>query len=298
MASDKASDLTLRFQSPEIALGILGDAAPSEAHFEGWRLRELFIPQAHPEIAPDIGSYSLLVERQLTLDDDARHWHTVGVDLVERIDRLWAFAAGLPLRSRGFQVTLASIEAPKGWQSNVKEIDHAIQAATQDIIVGSVGFSSRHWRYAPEFPLVQLVQGLNSYIVADELVRELIDLHYEAHHSASSRSRAVLFAKALEIVRELLPGRDDRSREAELPVHVREALSHSLAWLYNLSNNRRNTRHPVTKQPNLALHPEMPGSEYMDYLRNADLLIRYVGSAKLGLNLVVLQDHRPTSRPT
>lgn len=286
-------DFTLRFESPELKFGVLGNAVPLEVEVEGWRLRETYVPDAHNDIEKGLGSYRLIVERKLTQADDAQHWHYTGVDLIERIELLWAFAAGLPLRSRGFGVELATIKPPPGWESNVEDVDCAIQiAAGNRFIYSSFNFQSRHWRYAPAFPLAGLVIALKAYgALSDEVVRELIDVHYAAHMFRSSRGQKVFFAKALEIVRKLLPGDTDDERERALSVEVRKSLSRPLHDLYDLSNNRRETRHAVMqKSTAAALHPEMSTQESLAFVRDADLVIRAVVCDKLGLDIVLFKE--------
>ena len=109
------SELVLRFFSPEIRLGVLGDAAPSQVVVEGWALRDEFTPDVYPDHGDGVGRYRLVVERALTLEDDAWDWHSRGVELLERIERIWAFGNGLPIRSRGFGFMLSSVEPPQEW---------------------------------------------------------------------------------------------------------------------------------------------------------------------------------------
>lgn len=277
-------DFTLRFESPELKFGILGNATPSEAEIEGWNLRETYVPNAHVDIAKDVGSYRLIVERNVTQDDDVNKHNTTGVALIERIELLWAFAAALPLRSRGFGLELTIIEPPQGWSSNTNKVDRAIQADIQQVTC-SFRIVSRHWRYASAFPLQRLIPLLNAYgALDDEVVRELINLHYAAHMSSSSHGQVVLFAKALEITRKLLPGRDDIERGRILPPEVQSALSRPLHDLYDLSNNRRETRHAVSKKASVTvLHPPMSTEERSAFKRDASMVINFVVCNKLGL---------------
>lgn len=263
---------------------------PSSGEVEGWQLREVYEQSEEPGLPSGIGSYGLVIEKCLTLADEARTEHATGVELIGRIERLWPFAAGVPFGGLGFGVFLSTVQTPKGWKSNVSEVDQAIQGATQELIVGEVRFTRRFWHHAPAFPLPALLRAIEAYAKADEIIKALIDLHYEAHHSDSKHGRGFLWAQGLEIVKELLPGKDDRARMASLSPEVRAALTQPLARLYEISNRRRTTRHVITKQPTLALHPQMQGNESSEFAKNADLLIRNVVCNSLGLEVFIFQD--------
>lgn len=281
-------DILLWFASPVVRFGVLGGATVQTADFDGWRFRETYDQEAEPSIPADVGKYRLTIERAVTVKDNVHELYARGVDLVERVNRLWTVVAGVPFGRSGFSVILASLETPLGWETNVDEVDDAIQQATGGL-TGKVDVYGVEWFHTPTFPLQRLITALNAYEALDEIMKELIDLHYEAPRSPSRRGSFHL-AKPLEIVRELLPGKNDKARERSLPAEVRSALTHPLSWLYEVSNERRETRHPVKKRGGLVLHPELRPEEYQDFLRDADLVIRSVISTALGLDVIRVAD--------
>jgi hypothetical protein len=136
--------------------------------------------------------------------------------------------------------------------------------------------------------LARVVTALRAYPMLDDVMKELIDLHYRARHAPSGR-RELLLAKALEIVRPMLPGKTDKARERSLPPEIRASLTRPIAWLFNISNNRLETRHALrTKRPPV-LQSKLSDEESTEFLRNADLLVRQVIGAALGLDAVVIQ---------
>ena len=287
-------DILLRYQSPELKFGIRGTAVPTTASFEGWSLREQYVTNPDNEVAAGLGNYHLVVERLMSMHDDFSTWNERGVDLVERIEILWAFATGLPLRSRGFGVELTEPRLSKGWESNARQVDTELQKATRKL-VAQLRIESRHRRYASSFPLPRLLRAMNAYETADEVVRELVVLHYVAHMTLATDNKALLFAKALEVVRKKIPGKNDREREAELPDHVRCALSHSLPELYEISNERRETRHAVTKDPHPTLKRRMHSAEFLSFLEDADLLVRHVVCQHFGFDAISISEIKSES---
>jgi hypothetical protein len=256
------NDIVLRFASPVVRFGVLGGAIIQTAELDGWRFREACEPAAEPGVPPDVGKYRLTIERTVTVEDNVHKLYARGLDLVERVNRLWTVVAGVPFGRSGFSALLSKLEPPSGWESNVDEVDDAIQQAIGGF-TGRVDVYGIEWFHTPTLPLQRLITALNAYDALDDIMKELIDLHYEARRSPSRRDSFRL-AKALEIVRNLLPGKDNRARERSLPPEVRSALTHPLNWLYKVSNERRETRHPVRKGRSLALHPELRPEEYQE----------------------------------
>ena len=119
----------------------------------------------------------------------------------------------MALRSRGFDIFLSEYAPPPDWTRNAREVRRALQAQSSDLIVESLGVTSRHWRRAEEFPLNSLLTVLSSYRQADEITRALIGYHYEGVLSRTDDGPEFLFAKGLEVVRELLPGADDSAKQ-------------------------------------------------------------------------------------
>jgi hypothetical protein len=164
-------------------------------------------------------------------------------------------------------------------------LSETLQLAVGDLVIGSLQGGHVHWRTSSRFPLQTLVAGVAGYRSSDELTRAIIDFHFEGTMSETLNGPEFLFAKALDIVREILPGKTDEQKENSLPADLRETLTHSLHWLFEVANTRRDTRHPITKRP-LSLHPAMTGAEKLAYLRNTDAVLRGVVCHRLSIPYV------------
>jgi hypothetical protein len=278
-------DHRLVFTSKALMMGLLEHDEPASVTFEGWTFTELYEPDAHAEVRPGLGRYRLELSRAVSSIDEFWRLEPEGIHLLEDLQRVWAYAWGTPMHSSGFGVFLSIVRAPDGWLSNGDQLCEDLQRERGGLIVGGRGTStSRHWRYAPQFPLRRALQALRWYrdTSEDNAVRELIQLHYRAHVVNDPDGPALILAKALDIVRELLPGETDAKKQTALPAGVEGLLAYPLHELFNLANNRRETRHPVV-QGEAALHPPLAG-EGLGFLKSADLVVNAVASERLGLD--------------
>jgi hypothetical protein len=81
----------------------------------------------------------------------------------------------------------------------------------------------------------------------------------------------------LEITRAYLHGNNDEEKERCLPPEAQAELRNSYHKLFDLANNRLNTRHAVKRKPEVVeLHPELEGGELDDFYHDCDLIIRSV----------------------
>jgi hypothetical protein len=276
----------LRFRSPRVELDYSGRERPTKAVFEGWKLKEHYARKVTPASKFD-PRYHLTIERTLTISDDIGHLHPEGVHMIERIERVWGIAAGVPLGRHVFAVGLATIDTPRGWSDNRRFADVALtRLQGGGLIIGSIRFQ-RGGYSAPWWPLPRVLRALEKLKLASDIERELVELHYAAHSArGASAVTTLLFAKGLDIVRALLPGTNDAARERALPPDVKAALGQPFHRLFEQSNRRRETRHPVVHHPTPALQPAMSGAELMGYLRDADTVIRGVLCSRWGLDHV------------
>jgi len=104
-----------------------------------------------------------------------------------------------------------------------------------------------------------------------------------------TESALFLFAKALELARVMLPGHDDKARQAALPLDARGSLRRSLHWLYEIANKRLGIRHVVGgNRKKKSLLPALTQSEHADFLHDSDLVIRGVVERELIIPVIVV----------
>jgi hypothetical protein len=220
----------------------------------------------------------------VSTDDEARERHGEALKLADDLNTVWAYVAGVPLFPH--QLVLAFPKSPIGWRSNFQKLEKSLPTA-QSMKVMGYGFGAGGYMMPlPYWPLQDALAAVRAYRSAKDTVRVLINLHHSAMNDLGSESGLFLLAKALELARVMLPGRDDKQRQAILSIDVRNELRQSLHWLYGIANGRLEIRHVVNKK---ALLPRLTPKERTDFVKDADLVIRGVIERELRIRLVIVR---------
>jgi len=235
----------------------------------------------HRGLPADIGDYSLTIEKTVGSSDELL---TVGRELrsfISDLDKCWPYACGEPLEPVVLQLSF-DMKIP-GWDSNEDDIkDYLLANCNQTIAVIQMG-PHQHWLSMPYFPLWQALRAHAAYEAAEPAIKALVDMHYGALKSKGGEGQLFSFARGLELVRKVLPGRGDDAKQQNLPKDILPHLKHSLHWLMDIANNRYNIRHVVTKNQDVELKPRMTGQEVVDFRHDADLILRAVVCQSFGL---------------
>lgn len=273
---------TLHFQSPQLWLIAESDGAAHAQTFRGWAVREVCEPNARHLSGEAFRSYRVTMERHLQEGDDAGHYFIQGSYLSQAIDRMFAYITGRVLSDSGVLPYSGAVGPPPGWHSNGPE---AVQTSDWNIIQSGASWFPDH-RVVPRLPLEAVLRALEAYYGLDDLHGLLIDYHLSALSAAEEDVSHFLLAKALEIVRKVLEGKSLRNKEAGLPPEVKSRLRRPFQWLYDMSNNRVQTRHPISRDPAATLNPSFDNEEERDFSHDADVILRFVGSRSLGVPFV------------
>ena len=245
-----------------------------------WLVRETFEPNTEPSLGA--GHYRVVVEREFQERDHTSRHHGEVLQLAGDLDRLWAYVCGEPL----FPVTmhLSLNPVPDHWETNRDEFSHYHHSPTA-WLTGE----SKHWLCLPYFPLERVLRIRREYSKASESVRALIELHHAGLKSTGTETRFSLFAKALELARALIPGRDLKAKERSLSPDVQSAMRRPLKWLFEIGNDRFETRHVVRDPANVTLHPRLSSDEMADYRHDADLILRSRATEALGSDMIIIE---------
>ncbi len=275
----------LTFSSPILRLAIDGEPSPYQEVVDYWLVRETFQPNAFRFDGRPYGAYQVFLEQELAEYEDRGSAYIYGHYLAQDIDHLCVYVTGLPLRNRTFDEFMQPLLPARGWATNAAEV---LGPKEWGLLTSSTEWGTSPYRQHPELPLRAIVSALTAYRQADDLTFALATFHFEALTTTSRGGPSLFFAHAVEIIRALLPGRGPDAKQSQLPPAVVGQLRRPLNWLFGISNTRRSTRHPITKTPAVALHPDMAAEEESDFLHDADLLSRYVVATRLSLPTVGL----------
>jgi hypothetical protein len=122
---------------------------------------------------------------------------------------------------------------------------------------------------------------------ADDILTQLCTYHYGGLVTTDPELHLLLFAQGIEIVRELLPGKSAKAKEAQLPVPVRDRMKRQLNWVFEVCQQRRETRHAIDKKEGLSIKPDFADEEADEFLHDANLLISHLVTSRIGVPLAV-----------
>ena len=114
----------------------------------------------------------------------------------------------------------------------------------------------------------------------------LVHYHMGAIATREENLPYLLLAQLVEIVRPLVDRGEQDSNVGQSRSVLDARLTRPLKWLYELSNERRQTRHAVDKKGGVKLKPTLDDIEARDFPFNANALAQFVITSRLGLPCV------------
>lgn len=279
--------------SPDLLYRVQRLCTRFRTKIDGW---ELYEEHDEGDAEPDlmgIRRYRVVLQSRPSTSAEAVELYSTGIALAEALEKLWLYVGATPLSGRRLALTLVPLAPPKRWISNYDERYQALVAKESGLTFGGITFGHRDWTSLPDLPLATAVHALERFRRADDVTRTLVELHYDSHTAYGLHATELAFARALELVADLLPGRSDADKELALPEGVRDCLSQPLGWLYRLSNTRFNTRHVVDRRRKPALLPSMTPEEHSAFIADSDAILRGIVSQRLDVPFVVTKSGRP-----
>jgi hypothetical protein len=235
--------------------------------------------------------YMLRMECRVTTKEQARQYDAEARQLASDLNIVWAYVALVPLFPKRIMIRLSG--PPDGWRTNFKKLKSTrpIKPRPGSSPGPAVGFTvslkinKGQYKVTSNVLLLRrAIDAVHAYRTASPEARFLMQMHFAAIDQLGVVSQLILYAKAFDLARDLLPGHGNSKKKAALPANVRSALRRSLAWLGKMSNKRLETRHVASKGK---LLPRMSPAEHADFVHGADLVIRAVVEKELGIAAIV-----------
>lgn len=264
--------------------------SPHQYIIGDWVIRETYEPLDDRKLPKGTVSYSIWIETEVSSPEEIWAKKDIGFKIADDLNRVWTYVCGQPINAA--RLGLVVCDAPDAWTTNNKEVENKLHAEISGI-TGNIIFQTRYYMYVMELPLSKALDVYESYKTASDLVHALIELHYSALTSKRSEARLIFFAKALEMVHKLLPGKRNQQKQDSLPVNITSNLHKSLPWLFEMSNERVDTRHVVQRTPTPTLHKQMSVQERQSFEDDADLIIRTVVCQQLGYEPFLVKYGKP-----
>jgi len=276
----------LRYESRVQHYGIKSRAKPQSGKIGKFQISERYVSPVEARLPPGVKCYQVIIEAKVTSLAEMRDRQMEAFTLAHELDRAWVYTCGRPLHA--VHTEWSFLETPAQWASNLDDVKKDLARAEGSPVGGTGSVTSRHWLRMLIFPLRKALRVLRAIRKASPTIVALMDLHYGALKTSDPQAKLFLLAKALELIRVMLPSKDDKAQEQALPAEIRSAMSQSFHDLFNLSNNRFDVRHVVSDPQGPQLHQRMTAQEYHAFIKDADLVTRTVICQALGVTPFVV----------
>ena len=279
----------LKYESDPKIYSFNINSDPHSEYLGELRVFEMFqLNQEYDRFGDGLGDYQVVVESKIEQKDHL--WESFNqISVVAReLDLAWTYGCGHPLTKRHFifQASIVDIDSTqgivRGWRGNYGELLDEINRGKRHV---SFRFNRMDFSSLPSFPLAGVLKIRSAILEADETTTILLNLHYSAHMANDVLSMCFFLSKCLELVRAILPGRRDEEKEDYLQDSAKNELQMSLHDLFDLANNRFQTRHIIDKEGEF--HPRLTSDELVAFRYDADLVIRSVLAERLEVDVVV-----------
>lgn len=280
---------TLKYESEFKVYGFEVEFESHRQELNGLIIYDAFKPNKdYDHIQEYLGDYQVIIEVKIADKSDLYERYQEVSALAKCLDRVWMYAGGHPLIKKDFAFLSPHIKqidgSLPGWTSNFDSVRKGLDKGKPHIEFKFKRIDHTIFSFQP---LRKALRIREAYISSTEPINTLIDFHYFSHKVEDGYSMIFFLAKGLELVRDLLPGKNDKQKEKELINEVREKLKMPFHNIFELSNKRYESRHVFNDKKNLILHPKMSNKEIRFFKHDADLIFRSIVCSNLGIDLVI-----------
>jgi len=264
--------------------------------FEGFKLNGASIFDKYTPNDKYHGEYQLILKKTVKntqeLNESAKSLNRIAL----LINPLMTYVIGHPINVSkkefyGKRFSLVVNNKVESWTTNYDNVSRILQTREHPQGISGIGEISdiRTWSSIGYTPLFELIKVIDSYKHLDNITKILIRYHSLAHLYEFD-VRYIILGKALEIAEQLLPIPKDRKKSFSLlPAEIKDEFKNrDISWLYNMSNNRMETRHAINLGSKDSLHEWMTEDEYFDFMHLSDLLINYIVRTKMNLEPFII----------
>lgn len=274
--------IKLEFQSPALKLRLLTALPLFATSVDCWDVTELFQPDRFRHQGERYGEYRVVLSYDVPADEDGGSAYIAGCYLARQLDRVWTYSTGLPLGSRAYDWFLTPTNPPPDWNSNARE---ALPEGDWSLLQSRISYAAPY-RTTHKPPLQETIEIMKAVAESEEVVQQLCSYHFEALSTTEGDVHFLLLAQGLEIARTLLAGSTTAAKQQNLPDAVAVLCRRDLNWLFNMMQQRRQTRHAIDNGRVVVLKKPFEDDEEGDYLHDANLIIQHVVAKRLRIPLV------------
>lgn len=281
----------LEYRSSPIKFGLLGEARLHKERVGNFVVSERFTFTTGGKGESELGDYDIVVKGEVDTESDLEQLNSEAVSLIEKVELLFPYAWATPLHGDTLVKTLSPIEPPERWISNKEDVRREFQKEKSGLIIGGIKISTIQYKYGDSFPLKTTMRMMRKYSDLEAVVKTMIDIHWQSLIARSTHSQLFLLAKCLELTRAYLPGKNDQQKERSLAEDARKNISMKYRDLFDLSNNRAETRHVVSSSKDqIKTHKSITEDEREAFVNDSNTIIRAIVCDALGEDLTILGD--------
>ena len=244
------------------------------------------------EKMPRHSHYSIIVTSPFVDNEHELYkYDSFGRVLVDRITSLIPLC-GLPsLISKGTHdfLTNRSIivytNSPKGWKTNYNKIrTELVKPNVSGLTIGNITAEVKGYAIIDDTPLKELEVMINNYDSINEGVKYLMFLN-NCILSYADSNIFMLMGKALEIIDAMYPlkTKKDKRIDNSFPELANVFNGYTIKDLFNLSNNRKETRHYIKDKAKVISHESLNEEERIMMYKCTTCLIINVLRDQFGL---------------
>lgn len=276
----------LQYRSLPLRCGLPKAAIPYTDVLKGWGIEEEWTPTEKTERNVSLVDYQISLNREVARhenrnkqEEELLQLQEEAFLLINNLKLLWPL---IFLSLQSLPRTMTATNAPECWASNSSEV---LNSFHQMEVWTTMTVREHSWVILPYAPLDKIVTAYKAYESASPPLRTLVELYHDALQSDGQAAMFTL-AKALELVRAILPARTDQAKMKQLPPEALSDITRDLSWLFTIANNRYEIRHVVKDITGPHLHQQITFDEKKDFIQNASRIIRATICQAFGIPFV------------
>jgi hypothetical protein len=281
------TDKILRIISPRVELRVPDPPQPFSRELDDWVFHERF-ESSRFRTSETFGYYQVEMEHPILDTEQAGSLFISGEFYAEALEKSWMYGTGIPLAGRGYEHMLLPAHLPFRWSSNASDV---LPESDWALLREGASYTASR-RTAPSLPLLTCMKVMDALLETDDITMQIVEYHYGAATTLNQELHFLLLAQGLEMGRALLDGTTKDEQERLLPTAISTRLKNGLNWLFEISNQRRQTRHAINKRGAVELKQRLSDEEEHDFVAGANTVLHFLVCRRLAIPLTLFEDGR------
>jgi len=261
--------------------------------YMGFTITDEYNPPLNPN---DFGKYKIIISKSVLKEILIDEVSSEALKITANINYLIIYSLGRNLKEDNTfygsrKKIIFPINEQRYWKNNINEVKKYFSKNKKGAFSFDLKINLRKNSSINISPLKEIMAMLNECNKLEEIYKYLIYYHCAAHETVDD-VRYLLLAKALEIADTILYKHKNKEKRQEfLPIELQEIFNQkgrTLDWLFNIQNNRVETRHVFFSKTFDGINKEMEDVEMFDFMYLTDMLIICIVRKRFNLAFIKL----------